>query len=119
MASAISTLYGMGYTLIDDETNTSEMLEEDRGSDKSSPDTLRQRYAPAFDHATQLFGMSQSALPQLPPGPQYAAVLAGIGRNLTAVRALSTSMLSCHSWVLFAGRFFVFRHLLCSHLLHS
>lgn len=91
MASAISTLYGMGYSLLDDESSTLECMDEDRGSDKSSPDTLRQRNVSGFDHVDRLFGIKQPGIPsQVPPGSQYAAVLAGIGLNLTAVSCFFT-----------------------------
>lgn len=87
MATAITSLYGMGYTLAEDESSHCEIMDEDRGSDKSSPDVHRHRQlAGAFDPAHQLFSPATSLLqPPVPAGSQYAAMLAGIGLNLTAV----------------------------------
>ena len=81
----------MGYTLAGDESSHSEMMDEDRGSDKSSPDIHRHRQlAGAFDPAHQLFSPATSLLhASVPAGSQYAAMLAGIGLNLTAVSAAS------------------------------
>ena len=88
MATAITALYGMGYTLAEDESSHSEMMEEDRGSDKSSPDIHRHRQlAGAFDPAHQLFRPANSLQTPVPAGSQYAAMLAGIGLNLNAVSA--------------------------------
>ena len=90
MASAITSLYSLGYTLADDELGHPDMMDEDRGSDKSSPDTHRQRQMNAFDPAHQYYSMGSALLPtQMQPASQYAAVLAGIGLNLTAVRRSS------------------------------
>lgn len=89
MASAISTLYGMGYTLAEDESSLGETMDEDRGSDKSSPDIHRHRQVTGFDGGHQLYSPGRALLPTpVPPASQYAAMLAGIGLNLTAVRSL-------------------------------
>lgn len=95
MATAITALYGMGYTLAEDESSHSEVTDEDRGSDKSSPDIhCHRQLAGTFDPAHQLFSPATSLLQApVPAGSQYAAMLAGIGLNLTAVRAISQQSL--------------------------
>ncbi len=97
MATAITALYGMGYTLADDESIHGEMMDEDRGSEKSSPDIHRHRQlAGAFDPAHQLFSPATSVLhAPVPSGSQYAAMLAGIGLNLTAVRPAKLETSAC------------------------
>lgn len=81
-------LYGMGYTLAEEE-GSSDMMEEDRGSDKSSPDIHRHRSIPGWEASHPMYSSGAPLLPaKTPPNAQYAAMLAGIGLNLTAVRTI-------------------------------
>ena len=87
MATAITALYGLGYTLADDDHG--DHMEEDRASDKSSPDILRRHMHGGFENVHHNgghhYGMGPTAGHPVPPMTPYATMLAGIGLNLTAV----------------------------------
>jgi len=93
MASAISALYGLGYTLAEDDHL--EGMEEDHASDKSSPHILHHRHMyGGFEnvhhngHHHYNMGPTAGHGHPTPPMSSYAAMLAGIGLNLTAVSFL-------------------------------
>jgi hypothetical protein len=117
MASAISALYSLGYTLAEDDNPLGEYMEEDRASDKSSPDILRHRHRQMYgfenvhqngnQNGNQHFDMAH-ATHAMPPVSSYAAMIAGIGLNLSAVSVplcLSVCLFPpdrtqvCHSFV--------------------
>ena len=90
MSSAITALYGLGYTLAEKDD-----AEEDCGSDKSSPTTLHCNmygFGSVHHNAGLQYNVGPAAGMLATPLTPYAAPLAGVGFNLPYCRAHTSSL---------------------------